>query len=518
MLRIALSAVLLVIAGAGGARGELRLPAIFGDNMVLQRDAPVRVWGWAEPKEMVAVTIRGASASAEADATGKWQVTLPAMDAGGPFEMTIRGTDAQKLLKNVLYGEVWLCSGQSNMQWTLANSNDADLEALTANQPNIRLITVPQVGTQTPQEDFNGSWAECTPGVAREFSAVGYHFGMRLHQTLNVPIGLIDNAWGGSACEAWIRRDLLEEDSEFAPLIERWRKTEADWEAGKPQAKYEAALANWKKRRDQAKQDGKPAPRRPRPPRNQLTGQHRPGNLYNGCLKPLIGLSIRGAIWYQGESNASRAYQYRKLFPLMISSWRSEWDHGDFPFYWVQLADFRQETSEPGDSTWAELREAQTMALDLPNTGQAVITDLGEASDIHPRNKRDVANRLARWALAKNYGFQLPHRSPQFKSMEAVDDKVILTLEHVGGGIDTFDVAKPIGFAIAGEDQQFHWATEAKIVGKDRIELKCADVAKPVAVRYAWADNPVCNVQSREGLPLTPFRTDQWTGVTAENR
>ena len=234
-------------------------------------------------------------------------------------------------------------------------------------------------------------------------------------------------------------------------------------------------------------------------------------------LHPTIGYGIKGVIWYQGESNASRAYQYRKLFPFMIQNWRDEWKQGDFPFYWVQLADFRSEKPEPADSDWAELREAQTMTMDaLPNTGEAVILNLGEASDIHPKNKQDVAMRLARWALAEDYGVKVVHQSPRYKSMEVKGNKAILTFDHVGGGLDTFDVPTPIGFTIAGEDQKFVKAN-AKIVGSNKIEVWNDAVATPAAVRYAWADNPVCNVQNKEGLPLTPFRSDDWPGITINN-
>jgi len=253
----------------------------------------------------------------------------------------------------------------------------------------------------------------------------------------------------------------------------------------------------------------------PRRPRDDSAGNHRPANIYNGVLLPTIGYTMRGVIWYQGESNASRAYQYRDLFPLMIQTWRDQWGQGDFPFYWVQLADFRAETDQPTDSDWAELREAQTMTMArLGNTGQAVIVDVGEGRDIHPRNKQIVANRLARWALAKDYGYDIVYQSPTFADVMFEGKQATLTFDHVGAGIYTFDVDEAIGFTIAGEDRVFHRA-DAKLVGKDSIVVSSPEVPEPIAVRYAWADNPVSNVQSRDGLPLTPFRTDQWPGVTA---
>ena len=458
--------------------------------MVLQQQQANRVWGWGDSGGKITVTIAGQKKSTTVGNDGKWQVTLDPMPIGGPHRLEVSGHD-KLTFDNVMIGEVWVCSGQSNMQWSVAQANDPDLETLTAKFPNIRLITVPRLGTQEPKADFDGKWQVCTPQVAKDFSAVGYFFGRQLHQTLDVPIGLIDNAWGGSACEAWINRDKLEANSRFTALMEHW-------------ASVEKRLA-----------DEGADPQKHR----MLTGNQRPSNIYNGVLKPTIGYGIRGTIWYQGESNASRAYQYRELFPFMIQTWRDEWQQGDFPFYWVQLADYQKEQRLQTDSTWAELREAQTMAMNLPNTGEAVILNLGEATDIHPKNKQDVAKRLARWALARDYGFKsLVHRSPVYKSMEKTENSIVLTFDHVGGGLDTFDVKEPIGFTIAGSDQEFKLA-KAELVGKGggirQIRVSSPDVAEPVAVRYAWANNPVCNVQNREGLPLTPFRTDDWEGVTA---
>ncbi len=516
-----LAAVLLMLITVDAfnvkqAQAEIKLPAIIGDHMVLQQGQKNPVWGWAEPGEKITVTVNGQTHSATADDNGKWKVTLEPLKVGGPYEITIKGKQTLTL-KDVLSGEVWICSGQSNMAWTVGASNDADLEIMTANYPKIRLISVPQVGTQEAQDDFNGQWEACTPETVRNFSGVGYFFGRQLYQTLNVPIGLIDNAWGGSSAEAWVNRKRLEDEPAFKEMLEKWKKTEETYNHEQATAAYDKRLDQWKESVKKAKAAGKAAPQRPRPPRNPLTGNHRPANIYNGVLHPTIGYGIKGVIWYQGESNASRAYQYRKLFPFMIQNWRDEWKQGDFSFYWVQLADFRSEKPEPADSDWAELREAQTMTMDaLPDTGEAVILNLGEASDIHPKNKQDVAMRLARWALAKDYGVEVVHQSPRYKSMEVKGNKAILTFDHVGGGLDTFDVPTPIGFTIAGEDQKFVKAN-AKIVGSNKIEVWSDAVATPAAVRYAWADNPVCNVQNKEGLPLTPFRTDDWPGITINN-
>ncbi|WP_368411299.1 sialate O-acetylesterase [Paludisphaera mucosa] len=501
-----LAAAVAVVGGwAGPARADVKLPAIFGDHMVLQRSLPLNVWGWAEPGEDVTVKFHGQTRTTKGGGDGKWSVVLEPVAAGGPFEMVVSGKNTVTF-NDVLVGEVWVCSGQSNMQWSVAGSTDADLEIAAAKFPNIRLISVPQVGTQEPQKDFKGQWKVCSPETVGPFSAVGYFFGRQLYETLGVPVGLINDAWGGSACEAWVPREKLAADPKYKDLLASWEEREKGYEAAKKA--YEDAKA-------QAKAEGKPGPKPQDDPDGLMKGNHRPGNIFNGVLLPTIGYGIKGAIWYQGESNAGRAYQYRDLFPLMIQAWRELWGQGNFPFYWVQLADFLPEKPEPGDSSWAELREAQTMTIRrLPNTGEAVIIDLGEAKDIHPKNKLDVAQRLARWALARDYGVNIPYQSPTYKAMEKHDGKVVLTFDHVAGGFAPFDVAEPRGFAIAGADKKFVWA-QAKIVGPDKIEVWSDKVSQPESVRYAWADNPVCNLYSGVGLPLTPFRTDDWPGVTA---
>jgi sialate O-acetylesterase len=502
------------ILSTSSLRAELRLPSIFGDHMVLQRDIELRVRGWDVPGQDVSVSIAGQSATGRAGSDGKWTVQLaPLALTPHALRMTLQGS-TRKVLTNVQVGEVWICSGQSNMAWPVDRANDPALEKAAADFPDIRLISVPQVGTQEAQDDFNGFWEPCTPESVGGFSAVGYFFGRQLHQTLGVPIGLIDNAWGGSAAEAWIRRDVLEKDSRFNRLMASWKEQEAPGYYDRLLAEYAVAHEAWKGEAERLQKEGKEPPRSPRRPRNRMTGNSRPANIYNGVLHPTIGFGIRGAIWYQGESNASRAYEYRDLFPLMIQHWRDEWNQGDFPFYWVQLADFRAETATPGDSDWAELREAQTLTLDkLPHTGQAVIIDLGEAHDIHPRDKQNVAKRLARWALAKNYGVQLVFQSPCYKAMKVAGAKAVVEFQNVGGGMDTFDVREPKGFAICGTDRQWHWAN-AKITGAETIEVWSDTVAAPVAVRYAWTDNPVANLQNKEGLPLTPFRTDDFPMIT----
>lgn len=491
------------------AWAELRVPSIFGDSMVVQRDRPIRVWGWGDPGQEITVTLADKTGVTTASDDGRFDVALEALPAGGPHELTIAGDGDRVRFSDVLVGEVWICSGQSNMAWPVSRGNDPDLEPLAANFPQIRLISVPQVGTQEPQDDFQGRWEACSPESVRDFSAVGFYFGRQLHLTLGVPVGLIDNAWGGSAAEAWVRRDVLESAGDYQALLAHWDRIAENYDHESATERYEAARRAWIEggRRGAA----------PRAPRDPLSGNQRPANIYHGVLRPTIGYTIRGVIWYQGESNASRAYQYRDLFPLMIQSWRDEWGQGDFPFYWVQLADFMAEKPEPGDSAWAELREAQTLTMSrLPNTGQAVIIDLGEAQDIHPRNKQDVGKRLARWALANDYGFEdLAHHSPSFREMAVRDGKAVLYFDHVGGGLRTFDVPELRGFTVAGADGVFVRADARWVPGtRDQIEVWAETIDVPVAVRYAWADNPVCNLYSEEGLPMTPFRTDDWPGVT----
>ena len=481
-VRAALTAVLAFACAP--LLADVSLNNMFGDHMVLQQGIRNKVWGKADPGENVTVTLGPQTRSAVAGADGVWELFLePVQEYGGPHTLTVKGKNELKF-EDVLIGEVWVCAGQSNMQWSVNSSNDPDIEKAAANFPNIRLISVPQVGTQEPQWNFNGKWATCSPQTVGSFSAVGYFFGRQLHQTLGVPVGLINNAWGGSAAEAWVKREKLAANEKLRPLHDRWMKMESA------------------EKRDEG----------------QMKGNQRPGNIHAGVLTPSIGYGIRGAIWYQGESNAGRAYQYRELFPFMIKSWREEWGLGDFPFYWVQLADFMAEKPEPSESSWAELREAQTMTMKaLPATGEAVIIDIGEGKDIHPMNKQDVAKRLARWALAETYKVPgIVCRSPLYKSMEKRGSAIVLSFEHIAAAANAwrpFDVAEPVGFTIAGADKKFVPA-KAVILPDGRIEVSSPAVADPVAVRYAWADNPVCNMYSATGLPLTPFRTDDFPGVT----
>ena len=487
-----LSAACLVFA-ASATFADVRLPALIGDNMVLQRDLANTLWGWADAGEDIKVEFNGQTKTAKADNTGKWSLKLDPMTHGGPFEMKTTGKNEIKL-GNILIGDVWVASGQSNMQWSVRISKDGEKEIANAKYPNIRLITVPLASSSTPKDDFNGKWVECSPETIGDFSAVAYYFGRKIHQERNIPIGLLHSSWGGSSCETWINPEVVAEFKCYEEIMKR----KANAEVQKPEGGD-----------------------------NQQAGY-----LYNAMIVPIKNYGIKGAIWYQGETNAGRAYQYRTLFPLMIQNWREEWGQGDFPFYFVQLANFMAVKDQPSESAWAELREAQSMtAQSVRNTGQAVIIDTGEADDIHPGNKQDVGLRLALLALARDYreprgmggggARPAPSEGPQFQSMKIEGNKAIISFGIMSSfGLKTNDGGTPKGFAIAGADRKFYWA-DAKIVGErsdSRIELTCPEVPNPVAVRYAWADNPVTNLYNGADLPAAPFRTDMWPGVTIDNK
>ena len=490
---------------------DIRLPAIIGDNMMLQAEEKAPLWGWADPGEMIHVSVswHRMERRTTADADGRWMLSIKTPPAGGPYEIILKGKNTIAI-ENILVGQVWVGSGQSNMQMTVQSSNDAEAEIAAAKYPKIRLFTVPRKVADTPQDDCEGSWVACSPETVPGFSAVAYFFGRHLHQELKTPVGLIHTSWGGTPAEAWTTDAMMKSDPDFKPILDRY----ADAVANYPQAMvtFKEKTAEWQKAREQAQAEGKRAPRRPYAPLGP-GHPHSPSGLYNAMIAPLIPYAFQGAIWYQGESNAGRAYQYRKLFPAMIESWRQNWDQGQFPFLFVQLANFMQTRDEPGDSAWAELREAQTMTLELPHTGMAVIIDIGDAKDIHPKNKQDVGKRLALWALANTYGHDVVYSGPLYKSMERKDGKIILRFDHVGGGLVAQGGAPLKGFAIAGADKKFIWA-EAEIKG-DTVVVSSDEVSEPVAVRYAWADNPVCNLYNQAGLPASPFRTDTWPGVTA---
>jgi sialate O-acetylesterase len=633
------------------SQAQLKLPKIFSDHMVLQRDQEIVIWGWSQSKDCLTIALGEQTAKIRAEKDGSWRGVLQAMPAGGPYTLRISSRKETLRFDDVWMGDVWICSGQSNMEWPLSSTERGTQEIDAANHPKLRLFNVERNIQFSPAEDLEqtNQWQICSPQTAARFSAVGFHFGKRLKDHYNVPIGLISTNWGGTEIETWISGPSLEAIEGFegvtaalnpeaqakiqmaneqakAKLLAGlagskgglvngravWAARDLDESAWKnmaiPQLWENDALPNvdgvvWFRytfnlSEEVASRDGtlslgsiddtdytyvngvevgrtvaqynkarsyQVAADLLRPGKNVITVRvhdtgggggmwgdaeayvFRSGNfekslagnwkyrvspvdlkiassmgpnsqptlLYNGMIAPLLPYGIKGAIWYQGESNAGRAYEYRTLFPAMIKDWRKQWGY-EFPFFWVQLANFRPVQELPVESAWAELREAQSMTLSLPKTGQAVIIDIGEADDIHPRNKRDVGERLYRSALHIAYGEEAVHSGPVLAEMKVQGNQALLSFQHVGGGLvarDKYGYLK--GFAVAGEDRKWYWAQAW--IEDDQVVVSSPQVNKPAAVRYAWADNPEdANLYNQEGLPASPFRTDDWPGVTQD--
>lgn len=520
------ASLVFFVVTALSVQAEIRLAALFGDGMVLQQGRPVPVWGTAGPDEDVAVTFAGQTQVTRSDLDGKWRVTLdPLLTSAQPAEMKVAG-QGQVMVKDILVGEVWVCSGQSNMQWTVAQSANPETEIAAAKFPQIRMFTVERATSFEPLPDVKGGWKQATPENAGAFSAVGYYFGRHLHQTLKVPVGLINTSWGGTRVEAWTSREALEDRPCAAQLLSDWDGIRQSWDAAAEDAKYEVARAAWKDRVEKLKAgnaklpagERKPLPAAPRAPDHPDKTPHYPATLFNGMVAGLIPYAMQGAIWYQGESNQQRAVQYQELLPTMINDWRTRWNN-EFSFYIVQLAGYANRlpvSTEPGTpDTWAELQEAQFLtAVTLPNCGLAVTNDIGEKDDIHPKNKQEVGRRLALWALAKDYGrADTVHSGPLFKNSVIEGGKVRVQFDHTGGGLKTRDGGPLKHFQIAGEDQKWQWA-EAKIVG-DEVHVSSPRVPAPAGVRYAWAAWPEgANLVNAEGLPASSFRTDEFIPST----
>jgi sialate O-acetylesterase len=507
---------LLVLQLGIFARANVKLPAIIGDNMVLQRSGKVPVWGWASPGEHVQVQFDQQVAKTVAGDDGSWQVILDlSKEPQGPFEMVVAGNNTLKL-KNILVGQVWVCSGQSNMEMGIKGVFNADEEVAAANYPGIRLFNVTKQIAHQAEKDVKGRWTVCTPanvvlGRWTGFSAVAYFFGRELNLQLGgTPVGLIDCSWGGTWVAAWTSSDSLAAKPILAPLLGWYGRDMKNYPT--LIEKFQVEMTAWQKRANDAKMAGKDPPPRPARPLNPTT-QPYPGQLYDGMVAPLTPLAIAGTIWYQGESDANRPDRYRISFPNLISNWREKWGRGDFPFIFVQLANYTPPKTEPGESDWAELREAQTFALGLPNTAMAVTIDVGEAKTIHPRDKQDVGKRLALAALAMVYGKHVEFWGPMYSAMTVEGSSIRLTFMHADGLFAKN--GKPANFAIAGRNHKFVWA-DAAIEG-NAIVVHSDKVPAPVAVRYAWAENPPqpCNIYNGAGLPAAPFRTDDWPGVPA---
>ena len=647
---MAMGLLMVIILMVSPTHAAIKMPRIFSDNMVLQRETPLKIWGWADPRERVSVSIEGQNKSTRADRNGQWSVILDPLNAGGPYELTVRGQNTLTF-NNILIGDVWLGSGQSNMQWSVRQSDNPEEEISMANYPQIRLFTVPRLISSEPVDDLeSGEWLVCTPENIRNFSAVAYYFGRYLHGEMKIPIGIIHSSWGGTIAETWMSREAISQHVDFtdkmqeAPVfdlekmeqntqrnLEKWTENiekkdlgrqnnwehpdldDHNWEemdlpvlweqAGLPnldgvvwfrkeffleKAQTEQSMIlnlgpvddsdytyingnlvgktidqfNVNRRYEVPKEYLKEGRNTiavrvidtgggggiwgdesqmfyfagtkkvslsglwkynvgikiDSPPRAATGPNAFPTLLFNGMINPITSFSIRGTIWYQGESNAGRAYQYRSLFPLLINDWRKQFNNPEMPFLFVQLANFMQTDRIPGDSQWAELREAQAMALSLPYTAMAVAIDIGEADDIHPRNKQDVGKRLALAALKVSYGKDIVHSGPVYQSNVVDGNKIRLNFSNTGSGLsinDKYGYLK--AFAVAGEDQIFHWAKA--YLEDDQVIVYSDAVKNPVAVRYAWSNNPEdANLYNQEGLPASPFRTDDWHGITINNR
>ncbi|MCU0792084.1 MAG: sialate O-acetylesterase [Opitutaceae bacterium] len=496
---------LIGLAAAQFATADVVPSALFQNSAVLQRDKPVPVWGTADAGEKVTVSFAGQTKSTTTGADGRWSVTLDPLPASStPASLTIAGNNTITL-SDIVVGEVWIASGQSNMEWVINNTHDADVEKLTARYPLIRQIKVAKTPSDTPATTFKGEWQKASPETLGNFTAVGYHFAKDIHLALDVPVGIVNSSWGGTPVEAWMSPAALASDPAFAVVQKRWAEVVANYPEAK--AKHDAALAAWEAEKAAAAAAGKPFNKQaPRAPQGGPGSSHAPSVLHNGMIAPLLPAALRGAIWYQGESNAGRYQEYHALFSAMISGWRGDFGQGDFPFFWAQLAAFRATEKEP--TQWAFLREAQTRTLALPATGQAVIIDsaIGDFSDIHPRDKAPVGRRLARLALVRTYGLKgLIDSGPEFVSSEpAAAGALKLTFNR-----KVRQAAPEVtGFEVAGEDRVFHPAA-AKIEGKV-VVVSSPAVTAPVAVRYAWKNYPDAWMQDDLGMPVPPFRTDTW--------
>ena len=504
--------IAIIISLSSPVLADVRLPALIGDNMVLQRDTAVKVWGWADPGEQVTVIFAERKGATVTGPDGAWRVTLDPLSAGGPYEMTVSGENTVTLY-DILVGEVWVCSGQSNMHWPMKFSADPDREIAAANHPSIRLFYVTNQGAADPAEDCFGRWEECAPRTVTDFSAVAYYFGRELNREFDVPVGLIQSSWGGTPIEAWLSLDTVRGDPSLHYMLDGWEEIIEN----KPREildRYDLMSA-WFVYCFECMGQKLPYGPIPMTPEGFKRGFGVPTRLYNGMIAPLIPSAIKGVLWYQGESNAGRAYKYRALMPALIEDWRRQWGRGDFPFLYVQLSNQGKREDLPSESEWSELREAQLMTLDVPGAGMAVTIDLGEEDDVHFKNKQEVGRRLFLAALDKAYDREVVFSGPLFESMSVKEDKVVITFKESGSGLVTRGGGRLKGFAVAGDDLVFVWA-DAEIVDDRTVAVRSDSVPSPVAVRYAWGNNPECNLYNREGLPASPFRTDDWPGLTRD--
>ncbi|MBI5689350.1 MAG: sialate O-acetylesterase [Verrucomicrobia bacterium] len=497
--------LLFALGAASRLVADIALAPLFRDGAVLQRDRPIVVWGQAAAAEKVEVTFRRQTATVITRADGRWQVTLKAEPASPvPSELTASGANTVTV-RDVLVGDVWLCSGQSNMAMLVRNSADAEREMAAARFPLIRHFKVPTTVAGTPATEVGGSWASCSPETVGSFSAVAYYFARELHQKNGVPIGLVNSSWGGTQIEGWISEPALRADPAWREIQARWEKTLADYPAA-VQA-HESQLAKWTADEAAAKAAGKrfarAKPRTPEGPGSRWL----PAGIYNGMIAPLVPFGLRGVIWYQGETNAARHAEYASLFTALIKQWRADFGP-DLPFYFVQLANFEAQTGNDGD-TWAYLREAQARALKLPATGMAVTIDIGEPKDIHPKNKQEVGRRLALHARRQVLGERIETDGPIFLSAKRDGAAMRVSFSHATGlKLEPAKDDGRVSFEIAGADQKFVPA-EARVDGQTLL-VSAPSVTTPVAVRYAWRNSPDARLFNRAGLPAAPFRSDKW--------
>ncbi len=479
---------------------ELKLATLFADHMVLQRDKPVPVWGWAGVGEQITVEFAGQKKTTIANADGKWIARLDPLTANEqPQSLTVRGSTTLTV-NDVLIGEVWLGSGQSNMAMSVSRSLNFEQEKAAGEYPLIRMFKEGSKSAREPQMQGKGAWEICSPETVGGFSATLYFFGREIHRELKLPVGLINSSVGGTPIEAWIASDAQHSQNELKPFFQELRKRDVAFDEAKVKADYQKSLAKWEEQRAKAKADKKPQPARPRDPLEVRERKADVGGLFNGKISPLIPYAVRGGLWYQGEANAqegkSKFYQYQ--LPLLISDWRTRWGE-ELPFAWVQLPNFGR-TGE----TWMEVREAMLKTLKLPKTGMAITIDIGDAKDIHPKNKQEVGRRLSLWALGDVYGVKLPSSSgPLPAGHELKGSEIAVSFNHADGGLKSLG-SELKGFEVAGQDKQWKPA-------KARIDGNCIiasndEIQAPVAVRYSWAALPDGNLVNAHGLPASPFR------------
>ncbi|AQQ69792.1 F5/8 type C domain protein [Limihaloglobus sulfuriphilus] len=509
--------IVSLIILTGSVFAQIELNSVFDSGMVLQRNTTVNIWGKASAGAQV--TITGSCmvnpVTVRAGSGGQWQAGLETKGAGGPYNLIItdRKDNSAIELTDILCGEVWLCSGQSNMAMSVGNSNDAQEEIANADYPNIRLFQIPRLSSPDKQDDVNAKWQVCSPENIPDFSAAGYYFGRKLHKELNVPIGLIHSSWGGSRIEAWIPTLGYEDLDRLSGIYEEIKaKTPGSSEYNSKLKEAMASVEKWQKEALQALKDGKAVNDLPAVSLNLQQGNHGIQGLYNAMIHPIVPYTIKGVIWYQGESNRLDGMLYYEKMKALIGGWRSVWNQGDFPFYYVHLAPYRYADDEWLPLVW----EAQLHSLTIPNTGMAVTNDIGNYQDIHPKNKQDVGKRLALWALAKDYGkTALVYSGPLFKSADFAGGKAVVKFDHSGSGLTTRDGKAPDWFEVAGDDGVFHKAN-AEITGKDTVTVWSEEVTSPKIVRLGWNKRATPNLMNKEGLPTPAFSSDIQTRLLPE--